>query len=421
MTNAPAEFIERTLARSLTLDDTLPAVRERRLAARSAIGRNGLPAGRIEQWKYTPITRFYDPAFADVADASAGASSSVTPLQIDTVASARLTGAAPDVIDATLPEGLTLTRFSEIGREQQGLLGQYLDRDIDTDRHPLDLVNLALLDDGLLVHVDADAHIECPVDLQFVTGPRAASCDRVLVVLGANSRLTLVEQHASTNARNQVVEIHLEPGAQLVHYRTQPAADANHWALVHTNVGAGARYRYHGYAFGGAPHRTEIHVRLIGCDAEATLCGALVARGREKLDHQLCIEHVAAGCHSHQQFHGIALERGELTFNGRIHIHPDAQQSDAQLSNRNLLGNDGARINTKPELEIYADDVKCAHGATVGQLSAAELFYLQSRGIPLSTARIMLLRGFIDAVLPTEPGAPRLDGLFEEVLRQWAG
>jgi Fe-S cluster assembly protein SufD len=418
MTEAPAEFLERTLARSLRLDDAIPASRGRRAAARAALHAGALPAGRIEHWKYTPIARFYDPSFADAETDTVPIAQ--PPLDVAAVATVRLRGGAPELDRADLPPGLGICRFTEADAAQRMLIEHWLDRDIDNERHPLNLVNLALLEDGLLVHVAAGTRIGRPLDLQALTGPRIAGCDRVLVLLERGSALTLVEQSASRRARNTVVELHVGDDATLTHYRVQQASEANAWQLVHVNVGANAQYRFRGYGFGGAPHRSELHVRLTGRGSDAELRGALVVRGREKLDHQLCVEHVAPGCRSRQQFHGIALDRGELTFNGRIHIHPDAQQSDARLSNRNLLGNDNARINTKPELEIYADDVQCAHGATVGQLSEAELFYLRSRGIPEATARTMLLRGFIGAVLPEEADAPPFDVLFDEVLQQWA-
>jgi Fe-S cluster assembly protein SufD len=429
MTGAPvAEFITKTLARSSRLDDALPALRERRMAAREVLATNGLPAGKIEHWKYTPISRFYDATFTEdpppppeqTAAAGDAAMDGSVPLQPARGIEVRLMGAAPEMDVGNMPRGLGITRFSDANAEQHALLAGSLNQDIDTERHPLNLVNLALLEDGLLVHVSAGVHIERPIDLRMISGSRSAGCDRVLIVLERDSSLTLCEQHASHMARNQVVEIQLDDGASFNHYSVQQPSEVNAWQLIQVNVGASARYVFHGYAFGGAPHRKEIHVRLLGPGAEAELKGALVCAGRQKLDLQLNLEHIAPGCRSRQQFHGIALDRSELTFNGRIHIHPDAQKSDARLSNRNLLGHDSARINTKPELEIYADDVQCSHGATVGQMSEAELFYLRSRGIELSQARAMLLRAFIAAVLPESRTIAGIEGLYEEVLRQWA-
>jgi Fe-S cluster assembly protein SufD len=420
MTGMPvSEFVERTLSRSESLDDAIPACLEHRVAARAVLARDGLPSGKIEHWKYTPISRFYDPAFA-TAETDRLAGGAVPAVAMQNAVTVRLAGAVPELTSGMLPPGLRMARFSQADAEQRKLIGRWLGHEIDPQRHPLHLVNLALLEEGLLIHVAAGTRVERPVDLQLLPAGRTAACSRILVVLERDASLVLLEQHGGAMVRNQVLEIGLDDGARINHYRVQPAAAVNAWELVHANVGSGAGYRLHDYAFGGAPHRTEVHVRLLGRGAEADLKGALIATAREKLDHQLCLEHIAAGCQSRQQFHGIALDRSELTFNGRIHIHPGAQKSDARLSNRNLLGNDNARVNTKPELEIYADDVQCAHGATVGQLSEAELFYFQSRGIPLPQARTMLLRAFVGAVLPDLPDAPPVHEVFAEVLKRWA-
>jgi Fe-S cluster assembly protein SufD len=420
MTGMPVtEFIERTLSRSASLDDAIPACREHRIAARAALARDGLPSGKIEHWKYTPISRFYDPAFA-TAETDRIDGDTVPPVAMQNAVTVRVAGTVPELTSSMLHSGLRMVRFSQADADQRNLIGRWLGHGIDPERHPLNLVNLALLEEGLLIHVTAGTRVTHPIDLQLVPAGRTAACSRVLLVVERDARLVLLEQYGGSMARNHVLEICLGDGARLDHYRVQPAAAVNTWQLVHANVGSAAGYRLHDYAFGGAPHRTEVHVRLLGRGADADLKGALIATAREKLDHQLCLEHVAAGCRSRQQFHGIALDRGELTFNGRIHIHAGAQKSDAQLSNRNLLGNDNARVNTKPELEIYADDVKCAHGATVGQLSEAEIFYFQSRGIPLPQARTMLLRAFVGAVLPDVPDAPPVHEVFAEVLKKWA-
>jgi Fe-S cluster assembly protein SufD len=416
------DFLEQVLARSAHLDAALPALRAQRETARDALASTGLPDGRTEQWKYTPIARFYDPRFYQTgvaADAPAASSVARAPSPVHDVVPVRLSGAHAQFDPAKVPSGLTLASFAAADGNARTLLTRWLNRDIDDQRHELNRVNLALLDDGLLVHVPPDTAIALPVDLSLHDGDRGANCARILVVLEHGSQLTLLERHLTTATRNVVLEVHLERDASLTHYRVQSPSPANAWQLLHANVERGARYRLYDYAFGGAPHRNEVHVRLLGRDADVELRGALVATGREKLDLQLCVEHVGPGGRSRQQFHGIALDRSELTFNGRIHIHPQAQKSDARLSNRNLLGHDNARVNTKPELEIYADDVQCAHGATVGQLSADALFYLQSRGVPRALARTMLLRGFIGEVLPAEDSVLPLTALFDEVLARW--
>ncbi len=414
-------FIEHALARSEQLDQEQPGCRKLREAGRTLLG-GGLPEGRFEQWKYTRITPFYDPAFAaaEAAPASAGDKKNLVQWPQQRV-DLQLPDAAHNAAPAqNLPDGLTVVSFNEADEQTRPLLDQYLNLGIDPDRHTLNPINMALLADGLLVHVAADTRIDPLLSLTSLAGGLPASCQRLLLVMAPGSRATLLEVADHQLPRNLVVEIHLGRNARLDHTRLQPASEHNVWQLLHCRIDAGAQYHFNGYAMAGTPHRNEIHLQFIGEQAEAYLRGAFMANGRGRLDHQMCIEHQAAHCRSEQQFHGIALDKSELTFNGRIHIHQHAQQTDARLSNKNLLGSDSAKVNTKPELEIYADDVKCAHGATVGQLDAEALFYLQSRGISTEEARRMLLHGFVGSVLPDDDAFGIGDHL-NQVLDQWLG
>jgi Fe-S cluster assembly protein SufD len=177
-----------------------------------------------------------------------------------------------------------------------------------------------------------------------------------------------------------------------------------------------ARYRLDAFSLGGAPHRNDFHVRLVGNGADFELKGVQLTRDADKLDQQVVVEHLGQHGRSRQRIHGIASGKSQLSFNGRIHIHPGAQHTDAQLTNRNLQLDSTARVNTKPELEIYADDVQCAHGATVGQLDAEQLFYLRSRGVSEATARALLMQGFLADCLPDGPLGEQLGRLLDAEL-----
>ncbi len=413
MTPDTQAFLQAALAAASDRAATLPACAAARQQGHAGLAQ-GLPDGKFEQWKYTRIQPFYDPAFikADVPPGHEPAPGFVLNLPSGHLS---LTPQGPTT---ALPQhpGLQVQRLDQVDAATQILLRAHFFQGIDNQRHVLNPLNLALLQDAYLIRVAPGAH-QIPL-LRLHQLAQQHSCRRVLLLLEPESRLQLLEDYALQAASNLVLEAVVQAGAQLTHYRVQPASNAAVWSLTHVQLAQQASYTLHTYALAGAPHRNEIHVQLCGPGAQARLQGAFLGNGKGKLDHQLCIEHKAPDCSSWQQFHGVALDRAELTFNGRIHIHPQAQRTDAQLSNKNLLGSDQAKINTKPELEIYADDVRCAHGATVGALDADALFYLRSRGVPAAQARSMLLRGFIGALVPCDDQLG-IGPALQQVLSQW--
>lgn len=276
---------------------------------------------------------------------------------------------------------------------------------LDGHRHLL--ADLALLHgrDAWLVEIAGTA--EGPIGLR----QSLAGTSVVVLVLKDGARATLIE-HPSQAAGTQVMVVCLGRGARLEHHRAAFPAHA-HWSLLQAELDDHAEYRLRQLALGGRRARIETHVRLAGRGATTELTGAYLVAAGQHLDQQLVVEHRAPDTTSRQQFHGIGTGKGRSVFNGRIHIHPHAPRSDAWLSNRNLALHPDAEMNTKPELEIYTDDVRCAHGATVGQLAADALFLLTARGIPEPAARRMLAHAFlrtcIDGPLAAE-GTERLLG-----------
>ena len=217
----------------------------------------------------------------------------------------------------------------------------------------------------------------------------------------------------------QLITVALGPGAKLCHSLCGTEVTGHQWRLVSVSAAADSSYQLHQLHMGGELERNDVHVRLQGAGARVSVTGALLCGGTARLDNQLVLEHQAPRCQSEARYHGLANQHGKLTFGGRIHILPDAFATDAKLSNPNLLLADSAEINTKPELEIYNDDVACAHGATVGQLDDDAVFYLRSRGISEAGAKALLLRGFVESAL----GGPD-EGFFmtltQRSLNQWA-
>jgi len=398
--SAAEDFLDVVTERVRELDRSDPTLAGARQASVAALRDGGIPTGKLETWKYTAIAPFFAPPFGAAGTTAA------------TVAEAWF-----DFADATpveLRDGRLVETPTIPGLEFAALGGasDVLNQRIDIARYPLVNLNTALLERGIRIVSAAGANAGS-IDLRFASGDSATAITRLRVELGPGSRLTLIEQHAEQRPSNAVVELLLAPNACLEHVRVLRESDALHWSLVSVHVDSAADYRHVSYALGAKSRRDDIHVRLEGAHARCEVGLACGSRARTRLDEQVVVEHVAADSFSRQIFHGAATDRGELTFNGRIHIHPDAQRSDARLSNRNLLLDDRARINTKPELEIYANDVKCSHGATVGQFDPAQLFYLHSRGIDDATARALLLHGFFADRLTMAAANAGVGELFE--------
>jgi Fe-S cluster assembly protein SufD len=226
----------------------------------------------------------------------------------------------------------------------------------------------------------------------------------IIVRAARHSRCTLIEQYIgladADMFTNSVSHIDLQDGARFQHYRVQQESrKAFHIGHANVCLHEHAQYHLHDLAFGGSLSRFNIAIYLQGVGAHAALNGLLVPTGAQHLDAHTRIEHVAPHTTSEEDYRGIADGRGRGVFNGKVLVHPDAQKTDARQSSRNLLLSPTAEIDAKPELEIYANDVKCSHGSTTGQLDAAALFYLRSRGISEQNARALLIRAFAETTI----------------------
>jgi Fe-S cluster assembly protein SufD len=333
-------------------------------AVRARAIRGSTTATTRELWKYTPLQPMLE-AFERAPAASGARWSGLDQPGVRVVSFGRATGADRDRLGELLASGLA------------------------TDRHLLADVALLRGSDGLLIEIDGTPGQ--PIELAH----DAAGTTLAVLVLRPGARITFIERQDAPPFAAQLVIADIGRDAILTHHRAAFRGDAGLWALIQARVDAGAAYTQFQQVLGGQRCRLETHVALTGRGAAAALTGAYVIGDGHHLDQQIVIEHRAPDTTSRLRFHGIATGRGRSAFNGRIHIHPHAARSDAWLSNRNLALAADAEMNTKPELEIYTDDVKCAHGATVGQLDANALFLLTARGIPQTAARTMLAHAFL--------------------------
>ncbi len=251
--------------------------------------------------------------------------------------------------------------------------------------------------------VDANAAIATPVHLLYFSTGTSASYPRTLVLAGANSQVSIVESFAGTDTvyvTNAITEVIAAEGAHVDHYKVnRESLRAHHVASTHLHLARASVFATHNISLGGRLTRNDINATLDGEGIECTINGLYLSDGDRIVDTHTAIDHAKPHCRSFEIYKGVLDGRSRGVFNGKIFVREDAQKTDAKQTNQVLLLSDDATIDTKPQLEIYADDVKCTHGATVGQLNAEALFYLRARGIGLQDARALLIHAFAESVV----------------------
>ncbi|WP_447733259.1 Fe-S cluster assembly protein SufD [Rhodanobacter soli] len=388
---------------------------------RAAFAASGLPDTRLEAWKYTALRGLGQRSFAggDAAAATRVVDAAMFALPgVDGPRLVFVNGVFRADLSASdrLPDGLSLQPLSQALRGDAEPLRFALSRPalVGPIREAADAfvrINAASAGDGVVLRVAAHAKISAPVHLVFVGAAAEAELAwhaRNVIELGEGASLSLVEHYASSGEQAQLAtlvgDIVLRDGAQLHHTVLQNAAlGANLIRRSSLRLHARAQVLLHVLELGGALVRHDLQAELVGDGAQLHTRGAFMPHGRQHVDTQLAIRHQALNTTSTSNWRGVANDRARGVFRGAIVVAPGADGSDASLSNKNLLLSPTAEIDTKPELEIYADEVKAAHGATVGQLDERSLFYLRSRGIPLAEARALLTAAFCRAVLDDLP------------------
>lgn len=382
-----------------------------RRAAIDWISNAGFPTTRDEDWKYTPVGPLLEPSYQVPTPVAmpgewleaggAGPGHRLVFWNGRFVRALSATGA--------VPSGAVVGPLSEAISSAQ--VKQRLGSLTNTDSAFVAL-NTAFMEDGAFVSVPDGAELADPVELIFVAdaehGPVAIH-PRNLIVLGAGAHAAIVETYlgwdvAGPYLDNAITEAVLGPGARLEHFREQlESPQAFHVARLVVDEAAGASLSSYVLAMGGRVARSEVVARLEATGGACTLNGLYVGRGDQQLDNNTRIEHLGPGCHSRELYHGILDQHARGIFTGRVLVMREAQKSDAGQTNRNLLLSDAAEAKTRPHLQILADDVKCAHGATIGELDDDALFYLRSRGIDEDSGRAMLTSAFATAVTSTLP------------------
>ncbi|MCI0420515.1 MAG: Fe-S cluster assembly protein SufD, partial [Acidobacteria bacterium] len=293
--------------------------------------------------------------------------------------------------------------LAEVLEKQAELVQPHLARYAGVSKEPFAALNTAFTADGAFIYLPKDSVVEEPIHLLFLsTGERnrpLVSHPRILVLAEANSQARILESYASLGEgvyfTNAVTEVVAGENAFIDHYKLQrESLEAFHISTVQVQLGRSANVSTQSISLGGALTRNHVNTVLDGEGGEATLNGFYLVNGRQHVDNHTCIDHAKPHCNSHELYKGILDGKARGVFNGRIIVRPDAQKTDSKQTNKNLILSEEALVNTNPQLEIYADDVKCTHGATIGQLDADSIFYLRSRGIDLESARHLLTYAF---------------------------
>ncbi len=389
----------------------VPWLTRMRHAGLERFAQSGFPSTRDEEWKYTNLAAIEKRDFQAVPQDDDVTSMSST--QFDALALERFPGHRLIFVN-----GRYVPALSAVGRLPAGVtlqsLADALDRAPDSlqpaltgdsEQTVFGALNAAFMTDGVYIDLPRGTVVEEPIHLFFVaTRANAAIHPRNVIVAGEGAQLTVIEHYGgadgTTYLTNAVTQIFAARGATVDHYKLQEEAlPSFHIAGIHAAQAHGSRLLSHSIALGAALARNDISTTFDAEHCKATLNGLYLVRGRQHVDHHTRIDHLKPDGTSREYYRGLLDGASRGVFNGKVIVHPRAQRTDAHQVNHNLLLSKDAEVDTKPQLEIYADDVKCTHGAAVGQLDDAQLFYLRSRGIDEVTARSLLTYAFARDVI----------------------
>ena len=382
-----------------------------RKSGMAAFAELGFPTPRDENWRFTNVTAIAKLPFQPVAEPGA-----VTPplkqfnfMQLECTRLVFIDGHFAPKLSTflPLPKGVQVASLAAVLAEDGSLAQKHLGQHASVDQNAFVALNTAYFTDGAFVRVPAGQIVEKPVHLLFISTSEergSASHPRNLIIAERDSRLTLIESHVSAVQAeyftNAVTEFVIGERSVVEHCKFQDESpQAYHIAAQQMKLGKQCDFVSHSFATGAKLSRNNIYTHLGGERIECVLNGLYLTKDDQLADHYMIVEHASPNCNSHEYFNGILDDRSKGVFHGRILVRPIAQKTDAKQTNKNLLLSDNATATTKPQLEIYADDVKCTHGATIGQLNKDSIFYLRARGIGLETARQMLIHSFAGEII----------------------
>jgi len=400
-----------------------------RQAGLASFARQGFPTLHDEDWRFTNVApiaklnfKLAVPVVVNGAESKtlnesvfAGLSGSRL-VFVNGFFSAKLSSVKP------VAGGVRIESLAVALAKDAALIEKHLGQYARTEKNSFAALNQALFTDGAFVFVPAGVEVTEPVQLIYISSAKhngETIQPRNLIIAEANSKLTVVESYLSTgnvaHLTNAVTELVAGENANVEHVKVQDeSAGAFHIATISGEFGRASKVSVHSFALGAKLSRNNIRTKLAGEGLECVLNGLYLTKDEQLADHHMIVEHAEPHCASHEYFNGILDGKSKGVFHGRILVREIAQKTDAKQTNKNLLLSDDASADTKPQLEIYADDVKCTHGATIGQLNAESIFYLRSRGMSKDTARRMLIHAFAGEIIERircEPARETLDQL----------
>ena len=374
---------------------------------------SGFPNTRVEDWKYTDVKPIAKNTFSNITESNVASDNN----EIDEILIKDL-----DCVNLVFINGAYSEKYSDIKNisskiviksmadaliNDESLLKKHLTKHINQELNSFTALNTAFIQDGAYINISANTNIDKPINITYISRDSNhpfATHPRNLIVMGENSNATVIENYVGSGKvnyfTNSVTETVLLQGAVLKHYKIQQeGSSAFHIASLNTSQSKDSRFESYLVSIGGALVRNNINASLNEEGAEIIMNGLYMTEDVQHVDNHTRVDHLKPHTQSHQNYRGVLNGKSRGVFNGKVVVHPQAQKIEAYQNNANLLLSDDAEIDTKPELEIYADDVKCTHGATVGQLDDDMLFYLRSRAVDEKTARSLLTYAFADEVI----------------------
>jgi Fe-S cluster assembly protein SufD len=393
--------IEFGLSKSTDLPESLKTYSEETLASLSEVA---VPTRKTEAWKYSAKYLKLPEAFASTQAMKADYEPRYD-LDCDTIIvnqDGSTSYESPDQKD------IEVKSFSALNDKECDLISGAVSN--SAEHLIFAKLNTALMQDGLFINIPKNTQLSKPLKLVFQSDASGLSLPRVFINVEANAEATIIEEIIIENTDNSnglvnsVCDLLLADNAHVNYLRMNlETTPAKHIGFTGVGLKRNANFKSYCLGLGSQLARHDLHVQMLEPGAECDLNGVTVTTGDQHYDNHTCIEHIAPNCTSNETYRCIADNKSHIVFNGRIHILPDAQKTLGSMSNKNLLLSSSAEIDSKPELEIYADDVKCAHGTTIGQLDETELYYLKTRGVTHEQARLMLTLGFVLEVVRAAP------------------
>ncbi len=407
-----------------------------RRAAIARFAEIGFPTTRDEEWKFTNVAPIAKVNFKSTLE------NKIVDLGAEEVAPYLFAGMQSHLLVfmdgrfslqhsnlKELPKGVNVGSLADALRTHPDLVNNHLTRYAKFEDNAFTALSTAFLREGAFVFVPDQTILANPIYLLFLSTGREenpAFHPRNLIIVGKNSQVSIIERYAgmgrSTYLNNIVTEVVVGENAVVEHDKLQDESEAAfHVSSIHVVQNARSNFTSNSVSFGGDLVRNNVTSVLNAQDCECTLNGLSLATGKQHVDNHTTIDHASPHCRSHELYKSILDGKAKGVFNGKIFVRRDAQKTDAKQTNKTLLLSDDATIDTKPQLEIFADDVKCTHGATVGQLDEEQVFYLRARGIGLEQARDILTFAFASDVISrihVEPLREQLDRMLQARLRK---